>query len=552
MRLYELWRFSKVVYKEVSFQSVFSLRSGGLLPQRDDKNIMMLAKNAELNVLVNKVLTTMFILVFALVTFIPHPFKTTFAKVPEEISTVGDVSAFLSVVLFMMTVMGLQVTTAFISSRVVDLLSPLPLSKSDISKIVLLCLLRIFDLPLACAAVVFVLNYGILRGSILGALSSFISIVSTETFALFLSVALSLFFYSRVSGGGDRSMLSTLVKSVFTVVWVLPALGSYLVANFATQITQSFTILTQIFSSAAYLLALLYPFSFGFLVSFAIFFRVIDANLLVLSLASSIAYIVLASRSLRWVVLKTRNVGATVAYQRAEVLAAESFTISPKSPLLALVQKDLRIASRSPSYSSLFFMPAIQTAVLAISFASLGETRLSVSIGILVGVSIVTLMIPPTLFSIEDTGYAYTKSLPLDRRTLISAKTVLSLFSYEMSFVALLLVAIITGIDFWNLMLLGAVHTFSIVAASVVELMMLLREFHEKGTSLGNLYLRLYAYVPVLMIGMALVITPLISALIVQQAYNLQEGSAFFVLSVSSIFEFAIALSLFLHEKKPI
>jgi len=551
MTLSELWKLSKVVYKEVSFQSVFSLRSGGIIPQRDDETVLRLVKNAELNTLINKALTTIFILVFAAVIFLPHPFKTTFVRVPDELSVTGDISAFLSVVLFMITIMGLQVTTAFVSSDIAAFLAPLPLSKSDISKIIFLCFLRMFDLPLISAAVVFVLNYGVLRRSPLGFFSSLLSIAATEIFALALTVVLSLFFYYKVSSGSSRSKWRSLLRLAYTVIWILPALGTYFVANFATQIAQSFILLTQIFSPAAHLLALLYPFSFGFLVSYSTLYKSANLDVLSLSAISSIAYLVLAAYSLKWILMKIGKIGIAEVYSTSG-FSIEEIKISPKSPLLGIIQKDFRIASRSPSYSSLFFMPAVQTAVLAISFSSLGEMKFGVSISILIGVSIVTLLIPPTLFSIEDIGYAYIRSLPINWKTLIAAKTAFSLFSYGTSFLALMAVAAITGVDFWDLMTLGIVHMFSIASASIMELMMLFKEFYENKVSLGNLYLRLYAYIPIVLLGMAVAISPLMVTFILQQVYNAQGGSTILILFFPSLSGLMVTLSLFFREKRPV
>lgn len=551
MTLSELWNLSKVVYKEVSFQSIFSLRSGGIIPQRDDETVFRLVKNAELNTLINKALTTIFIFVFAAVIFLPHPFKTTFMRVSDELSVTGDVSAFLSVVLFMITIMGLQVTTAFVSSHIVDFLATLPLSKSDISKIVFLCFLRMFDLPLISAAVVFVLNYGVLRGSPFGFFSSLLSIATTEIFALTLTIALSFFFYHKVSSGSNRSKLRTLLRLAYAIIWILPALGTYFIANFAAQIAQSFILLTQIFSPATYLLAFLYPFSFGFLVSYSTLYKSANVNTLSLSTISSIIYLVLAAYSLRWILIKIGKIGAAEVYSTQGV-SIEEINISPKSPLFGIIQKDFRIASRSPSYSSLFFMPAVQTIVLAISFSSLGEMKFSISLAILIGVSIVTLLIPPTLFSIEDVGYAYIRSLPINWKTLIAAKTAFSLFSYGTSFLALMAVAVITGVNFWNLTTLGFVHIFSITSASIMELMMLFKEFYEKKVSLGNLYLRFYAYIPIVLLGMAVAISPLMVAFILQQVHNAQEESTILILFFASLSELIVTLSLFFHEKRQV
>jgi len=509
----ELWRLSGKVYKEVSFQSIFLLRAGSTLPQ-GRRDIKQLVTNARVSTFISKLVTTVFIAVFAVVVFLPLVIGQLGPAVPTEAAVQGGVSAFLAVVLFLIVFMGLQISTSFVSSKIVDVLSPLPLSKHDISRIVFLCFIRIFDIPLIAAAVVFLTVYFLIGGSVLGGLISLVSIIVTEIFALALTTISARFFYLKVASSGGRSKWQTFLRFVFMLVWILPTFAAYFVVNFARDIVSSFAHLTQSFSSFFQILVLVYPFSYGFLVSYATFFRGVDYATLSLSIASSIAYIIVAYYCLKWVTQTVRKIGlgATV---RSLTEAVKDTHINPQIPWLGIIRKDLRVASRAPSYASLFLLPVIQTVVLAAAFSSFNEVGLSTALGILTGISMITLLLPPTLLSIEGLGSAYTRHLPMKKRTLITAKTLLSTVTYMISLVVLSIVAYALGKNFSLILTFGMIHVLSEAAAIMLELIILMKKFWKEGFALGNIYSRISTYILILIPGYIVASIPIVSAFVV-------------------------------------
>ena len=195
------------MYKEISFQSIFSLRVGSSLPQRGKTDIKRLIKNARVSSLISKLLTTFFIAVFGFTVFLPMTgfVHSSAPPLPNDVVIVGSVSAFLAVVLFLIVFMGLQVSTAFVSSKISDILGALPLSKREVSNIIFVCFLRMFDIPLITGVVVFLSAYFLVGGSLLGGLFSFLAVIVSEIFALALTIASARFFYSRIAAGGGRS-----------------------------------------------------------------------------------------------------------------------------------------------------------------------------------------------------------------------------------------------------------------------------------------------------------------------------------------------------------
>ena len=266
MKFRELWRISSTVTKEVSFQSIFSTRAGSSLPRRGNTDVQRLIKNATYNLWISKILTTVFICAFGFVMFLPERGQTLFANTSQEFMIVASVSTFLAAVLFFIVFMGLQVATSLVSSKIADSLSPLPLSKKEVSNVIFLCLVRIFDLPLVAGLAVLPTAYLLVGGSIVGGSVSVIAIAVSEIFGLTLTIGLAKFFYSRVAGGGGRSKWKTLTRFLFMLVWMVPAFGTYFVINFADVIIRSFLAFAELFGSSLQLLVVVFPFSFGFFI----------------------------------------------------------------------------------------------------------------------------------------------------------------------------------------------------------------------------------------------------------------------------------------------
>ena len=545
MKFSELWRLSTTAYKEVTFQSIFSLRAGSALPQGRRRDIRQLINSAKYNTVVSKLITTLFIGIFAFVVFLPVLMGDAYVSMPLEMALPGSITAFLTVVLFLIVFMGLQVSTSFVSSKIVDVLSPLPLSKSDVSKVVFLCFIRIFDIPLIGAGIVFLVVYFVIGGTILGGLLALGSIAITEIFALTLTVLSARFFYSRVARASGRSFWQTFLRLAFMFVWILPTFAAYFVVNFAGEIVKFFAYLTQGLSAVSYVLVLIYPFSYGFLVSYASFFHAADYTTIVLSTASSVMYAVAAFYCVRWVTRTIRVMGAGGIVRGVREVVKDTI-IRPQIPWLAIIRKDLRVASRAPSFASLFLLPVVQTAVLAVTFSSMSEIGMNAALGILIGISMITLLLPPTLLSIEGVAAAYTRHLPLKKRTLIAAKALLATFTYILSLAVLTIVSVVLGKDFTVILVFGGIHGFSVSAAIMFELTLLLRKLWKEGFVVGNIYSRISTYIMILIPSYVVVAIPMICAIV---ALFVAPTLLLQIFLAAAVTEFAIMIAIVAYKE---
>ncbi len=452
----------------------------------------------------------------------------------------------------MIVFMGLQVATSFVSSRVAEFLVPLPISNRDVSKILLLCFIRIFDIPLIVAALIVPVAYGISFGSIPGALTVLLSVVITEFFALAIAVFLALSFYSKVVRGGGRSMWRTFTRLFYMLVWIVPMFLMYAITGLAMQMASLMKTLTQSFS---YLLVSLYPFSLGFLASLATFFTVDDPRIIILSVGSSLVYFALAAYSFKWLVERIVRIGfgSIAAVSRMRV---RDVSINSGAPWLGIIKKDLRIASRSPSYFTVLIMPVIQTVIFSFSFSSLysdasGAPAEFLPLTLLPLFSVpllMVLMLPSALLNTESMAYSHVGSLPLGKMTLILAKTILSSTVYLVSLLVLLTITMLRAPGLvYMFALFGGVFTFSIVAAIMFEIVLLSRTFGQTVPS-GNLYLKFYYYILPWILSYVVAIIPILVyfvALILTASFAIGMTG----LTATSILEFLIAVLLLVRKE---
>ena len=493
-----------------------------------------------MNTIISKLFTTVFIAGFAFIVFLPTIMGDSGPTMSLEVALPGSVSAFLTAVLFLIVFMGLQMSTSFVSTKIVDFLSPLPLSRSEISRIVFLCFVRIFDIPLISAGIVFLAVYFLIGGSVVGGIISLMAIAVTEIFALTFTIVSARFFYSRVARAGGKSIWQAFLRLAFMLVWILPTFTAYFVLSFGSQIVQFFAYLTQGYSTLSHLLILVYPFSYGFLVSYTSFFHSVDYVTLILSVASCTTYVGIAAYCVKWVTRTVRDISTGTVVRGTREVVKDTF-IKPQVAWLGILRKDLRVASRAPSFASLFLLPVVQTVAVAIAFPSIGVVGINTVLGILTGISMFTLLLPPTLLSIEGLASTYTRHLPLTKRTLITAKTLLATLTFILSLMVLSIVSFALGRDFSLILIFGAVHSFSIASAVMLELSLLLRKMWREGFAVGNIYSRISTYILILIPGYVMAAVPMICAL---AAFFIAPPLVLLAFLVAAVTEFAIMTTI--------
>jgi hypothetical protein len=160
-------------------------------------------------------------------------------------------------------------------------------------------------------------------------------------------------------------------------------------------------------------------------------------------------------------------------------------------------------------------LPALQTIIIVVSLLEIANTNLATVLGFLAGVSLLSLLVTPTLFSAETLASVYMKSLPLKRRTVVAAKTFLSACTYLGSVAAITIVALYLRKDFLSVLAFGLTQTLSVAAGCMMELFLLIRKFWWKELTPSTIYSSISIFIMVLLPGLILCLTPIMLCYIV-------------------------------------
>jgi len=158
------------------------------------------------------------------------------------------------------------------------------------------------------------------------------------------------------------------------------------------------------------------------------------------------------------------------------------FKISVSNPLIAIMKRDFRLASRSPSLSFIIVFPVVMFLIylLPVIFGAFDPSFLTSIFGMLI---FFYPMFSITLMLVDGKAGMYTFTLPLRHRTLIKAKALLITISY----LSLAAILILTSILFHALnirtSMLFIIIAPGIYVSSYLIMSKMVKSFKEEGLS---------------------------------------------------------------------
>ncbi|MFX0169893.1 MAG: hypothetical protein ACFE89_11135 [Candidatus Hodarchaeota archaeon] len=414
----EAWRIAGQMAREIQFRSAISMSQGAAL-----QNMEQVIERARKQSRYNKFSVSIFIglLAVTLGIIVWGTLSGEFGTPLEHrwITIAFTISLFSFFAFGFLVVWGMMVSTSFISTNAAALGHYLPVSHSDTGKLALLAYIRLFDVQMFTIIISFPLAYGIATMSILGALACLGAFLINVGLAIAVMLILALYFHTRLqSGGGSR--FSSIIRLVFTLLWAVAFMS-------LTLISQLLYIIVPLVESVAIGLSAYwgvlyfgYPFSLGTFVVLAT--GVLGTPSLFLGYAATLVYGLLAVLGVRWASRFLQNIGiGGMAQVGPSQIRPAGVKISQIS--IALLRKDLRIATRTPGQAILFFLPVISMVPIFLQF--IWDTSVIRVSDVIISVAIPSMMLG--FFSIfflgvEARGMAYTMTLPLKTEQILRSK----------------------------------------------------------------------------------------------------------------------------------
>ncbi len=509
----ERLRLSNCLYREVTFQAIYALKSGNVFFSGDRKREQEGPAVAQRRVLQSKLTVA----VLFMLTFLASAFALRYGRefFPTTLSALyfdGTIISLVLVVLFSLVwITGLQVALPFVSSQATTALLVLPVTEEDAAWVSFLAFLRLFDAPLLTALIFFPMAVGLALSSVLAGAAVLPGVLATEVLALALSLLTAKFFSRSVSGASGGSLRSLAVRWLYLVLWTIPSLVITIFITFSVQIITALGDWELNAPLALQAVFALFPFPFGLLAASFATPPVAGGPSNTVTIALALVYFAVVAVSVRWILRAPLALSRITTVSNARRLAGTRLIVT--RPSMAILKKDLRIASRTPAYAFLLLLPLLDAFVLGL-FTYLGSPAPILAqryafAGVTVAVLLATFF-GPVFFATEVIGFSLTRTLPLSQRTLILSKTSLIALVYLMAFgvVAVLVASRVN--DFPAFVLFAVIELPAVIAAAFLEIGVLLERAKRTGVPIASLYSGAWWTTLVVVPGLVVSVAPLV------------------------------------------
>ncbi len=509
-------RLSDIAFTELSLQAVYAVRQGNVPPSGPPRVVVAKARR---RVVQSKALVAGFLVLMvaggveAMHLYARSQSIFSGATLPLPVFDTGVLTGLLSLDVAFLWWTGIQVLPTLLASGIFPVLEPLPIDERTRRRVALLLYLRLFDLPVVAVVVATPLLLGIALGPAAG-LAILPGVLSAVAFSLALSLVTGLFFVRRIQGsrgGGGRAA----ARWAYLMLWLLPAFGMF---GLLTAAPDFFHALDQVVVGATpYATAVwaIFPLSFAALPSLVqvgpAAFGLQPAGVAAL-VAATFGYVAIGGWSTVWLYRSIRNVEFLPALAVREFPAAER-VLRPQTPVLAVLTKDLRVASRTPGYAFLVLLPVLDSVALGFfTYVDAPGPAVALALGLaaVTTAALLATFFGPAFFAIEVLAHSYGRTLPLTARSNVLAKTLLVALIYLTS--AGIVLAFVSARIFdpalFGLFVLAELP--AVAAAALLEFGLLFWRARRRAVPITNLYAGAWTAVLVSIPGLVVAGAPLV------------------------------------------
>ena len=442
MSFRERWKIAGTIAQEIRFNGYLEANPSNLsrIKEKPERIISQIKRGSA----INSILTGFMVLMVG-ITMVASLF---FLQITggKELQFAVSISVFFGIGFVLILFMNLISTTGFFNASAMILPSTLPFSKSDLEGLMLLAFARIFITPIALFLVFFPILITVIFGFLTG-IFVLAALGTTSILALGALIRVSGWFYSK-SQSGTESVFSTIVRVGAGIGMMLGIFVSYGAIGFIPAIVDFIITFSAIVGSGIIsILALIFPFSFGFVTAILTYGPVFPLPTMIASIAASIVYLYLG---IRIYVTSGRTLKSLALGGVSTSVSSSTSPIDLKisSGLRGLIRKDFRIATRSLGSIMLLVLPFLMIFVILPS-SSLGSiTGLrSLSVLLVVGYATVFGAIAMIgLLGLDTQGASVYEGLPLRTLVVLNGKIAIFAISYLLSILVVFVILLVNNL----------------------------------------------------------------------------------------------------------
>ncbi len=440
MNFKERWRIAGIIATQMRFDGFLESNPGNVARIKEDpQRISRSVKSASR---INSLMSAFMIVLLATLTVGAAGFGGSVGELNVRLAI--GFSFFMALAFVLIFFLNLTTTTGFFTSGAMKLPSSLPLSRKDLENLAILAFARVFIAPAVLTATLFPVACLILFGPLAG-LVTFIGCLATVSISLRSLIGFSRWFQVKIHSSGE-SKLGTIVRMAATIGLVVGIMSIYMLASYVVYIVEAVIVFAESFGGTYLVLSLLFPFSFGFLasaVSPGVVFTdwIIPLSSAGMSCLYALIALVFYRQSGR--LLRSLAIGG-VSTGKTGLL--KEIGIETRTPLMAVIRKDVKMATKSVGSAIVFAFPIFLVVMLYPMIAGWSDEGHLRSITALTAVAYANLFAGLTVVSVmmfDTQGASIHEGLPLSSRLVLRGKTAISVIPYMMT---MILVAILLSL----------------------------------------------------------------------------------------------------------
>ncbi len=427
MKFSERWRLAGIISAEVRFKGYLEMNPTNLA--RVKENPQKIARSIKSNSRFSTFITTALVFSLAVLTAV-MAFVDDTIGVPQTRLAVG-LSIFLVLSFVLLIFLNLSVTTGFFSADVISFPATLPLSKRNLDELSLLAFIRVFIAPTILILTIFpiITLIAIGPGPALVALAGCAATVSLAIGAL---TKMAIWFRKK-SHQVDGSRMNAVVRISASLGLALGMVVAFSMGSWLPSLIHFIADLTiGMGTQGSSLLALLFPFSFGFLASAIQFGLLVPSTTILAALGASALYAFLAILSYRRTgnALQHITVGGVSSRRTLEL---RDINVNTSTALRSIISKDLKLATRNIGSSFVFIIPLFLVVFIFPMMAGWSQSEALRSLTALISVEYGNFFGGITIISVmmfDTQGASIQAGLPIKSREVLNAKVTMAMFPY--------------------------------------------------------------------------------------------------------------------------
>ena len=285
MKLSESWRLAGIISQEVRFRAFLEANPSNLARVKEEPT--KISRTIKSQSRMSAFFSSMILIMLSILAIAASAFDTEIGS-PDARLAVGF-TVYLTLSFVVVFFLNLTTTTGLFTSGAMRLPSTLPLTRADLEHLNFMTFVRVFIWPVWLSLIIFPTGCLIVFGPVV-ALVSLLACACTVSLAIGSLIRVSKWFHKKTHQT-DESRLSSIVRVAASLGIVIGMISIYSIGSYLPDLMRFIISLATSAGPGVFtILALIFPFSYGFLAASAAFGAIVPIETILASIEGAAFY----------------------------------------------------------------------------------------------------------------------------------------------------------------------------------------------------------------------------------------------------------------------